>query len=76
MVKKYKSGIDNHISEQKSHHEQHINTTKHKQAREIERLKMLHEHYFVKDTKYSIGDEVFFKNDGKEVSIESLSIQS
>ncbi len=69
MVKKYKSGIDNHISEQKSHHEQHIKTIKHKQAREIERLKMMRKSYFQKGGN---GKKIKLKEEEKKKHIEKL----
>lgn len=69
MVKKYKSGIDNHISEQKSHHEQHIKTSKHKQAREIERLKMMQKTYLGDGGN---GKKIKLKGEEKEKHIEKL----
>ena len=70
MVKKYKSGIDNHISEQKSHHEQHIKTSKHNQAREIERLKMMQKTYFVGNG--GNGKKIKLKGEEKEKHIAKL----
>lgn len=69
MVKKYKSGIDNHISEQKSHHEQHIKTSKHKQAREIERLKMMQKNYWGNSGN---GKKIKLKGEEKDKHIEKL----
>ena len=69
MVKKYKSGIDNHISEQKSHHEQHIKTSKHKQAREIERLKMMQKNQWGNSGN---GKKIKLEGEEKEKHIEKL----
>ena len=69
MVKKYKSEIDDHISGQKSAHEQHIKTTKHKQAREIERLKMMEKTYFGDSGN---GKKIKLKGEEKEKHIEKL----
>ena len=69
MVRKYKSGIDNHISEQISHHKQHINTAKHKQAREIEKLKMMQKEWHPPNGN---GKKIKLKGEEKEKHIEKL----
>ena len=51
MVKNYSCEICKKTSSQKSHHEQHLNSETHKQAREIERLKMMSKNYFGKSGK-------------------------
>lgn len=56
MVKKYKCEICDNISEQKSHHDSHLKTVKHKQAREIEKLKMENKKIY-KDGKNLEGEE-------------------
>jgi len=70
MVKKYTCGIcDTQHTIQKSHHEQHIKTSKHQQAREIERLNMMQ-----KDCWGNSGNGKKFKLKGeeKEKHIEKL----
>lgn len=69
MVKTYKCGICDHISEQKSHHEQHIKTTKHIQKREIKSLKMMQEPCRCKGEN---GKIIKLKGEEKEKHIKKL----
>lgn len=69
MVKKYTCEICDTQPTQKSHHEQHIKTSKHKQAIEIEKLKMMQKNYWGNSGN---GKKIKLKGEEKDKHIEKL----
>ena len=72
MVKKYTCGIcGTPETIQKSHHEHHIKTSKHKQTREIEKLNMMQKDWWGKSGNGN-GKKIKLEGEEKEKYIEKL----
>ena len=74
MVKKYKCGICGNIVDQKSHHESHLKTKKHKQEVKIKKLEMKEKKGFKLSTKNINSKEIEKKLNEEIEKLETVII--